>query len=597
LGDGRYTALAADTKPTNAVVNAELWVTDTDDIFRYNGTSWVLLSADDKTETLSGKTISNDSNTFPFLGAYDAIIYKSGTTYKSKKYDGTLLASSTTLSGVVQAALDVTGLIVWPRCGGTYSLTAAHTGWIVKPDTTLVMSRGTFVVIPAGYTGTVFRIDDTTGGDHDAHRITIQGGRYVEANVPASDWTWLEMISGSNTGGTGGIWNCQIRDMFVSRPGTGIKLTATSGSSAWINGNTFDSITIDKPNIGMLFNQSAAVGISTPGIHRNHFSNVVVQADDSFDTGIYAMSDGIKDISGVNNVFDNCKVWDTTVSNNDCNITNKASDTVIIGGLMCRQPYDWEVKNDFGRRTYVYGEPHAVGTNTAISNPFLRKTGTFYGQSGTSSTIVVGDGLLNALATHGTGTYTGQTPSADGSPRRIDTSSTIATIAGIRTSTTPFCRHFNPIVITRFKNEVNTNQRIFVGFISSPTAPTHNTADDPLVSLTGYGLYHSTSHGTSASNWLVCKNTGSATSTFTDTGIAANITTVQTLYIAAYEDGPKFQWRIGNTTGQIGEDTTTIPGAFTVLGFGIYIDNVTAAFKRIDVFDMFAKEGRPNPVP
>ena len=110
-----FTCLSTDTKSTLVPANTKALETDTDDTYKFNGTSWVLFDANDKTETLTNKTVSNDSNTFPYVGAYNAIIYKSGSLYKSKRGDGTLLASSTTLDAVVQAALDERGLILWPE--------------------------------------------------------------------------------------------------------------------------------------------------------------------------------------------------------------------------------------------------------------------------------------------------------------------------------------------------------------------------------------------------------------------------------------------------------------------------------------------------
>src|SRR4029434_25452 len=98
LGDGKYTALAADTKPTNAATNAEIWVTDADHIYRYNGSAWVLFVANDKTETLTNKTISELTNSVGVVQPYTWIVYQAGSVYKAKSgitaltpYSGTSL--------------------------------------------------------------------------------------------------------------------------------------------------------------------------------------------------------------------------------------------------------------------------------------------------------------------------------------------------------------------------------------------------------------------------------------------------------------------------------------------------------------------------
>ena len=41
LGNGYYTCLAADTKPTNARTNAQIKETDTGKTFYYSGSAWV----------------------------------------------------------------------------------------------------------------------------------------------------------------------------------------------------------------------------------------------------------------------------------------------------------------------------------------------------------------------------------------------------------------------------------------------------------------------------------------------------------------------------------------------------------------------------
>lgn len=101
-------ALAADTKPTNAATNAELWVTDTDDIYRYNGTSWVLLVANDKTETLTNKTLGAVTMADPSdiaLGSTTGTKIGTATTQKLGFYNKTPIAQKAaipdTSSGVV----------------------------------------------------------------------------------------------------------------------------------------------------------------------------------------------------------------------------------------------------------------------------------------------------------------------------------------------------------------------------------------------------------------------------------------------------------------------------------------------------------------
>ncbi len=549
------------------------------------------------TTTFTNKTMSNDSNTFPFVGAYNAIIYKSGTVYKSKKGDGTLLASSTTLDTVVQAALDQKGLILWASSPDFVLYQPSNlVAWNIHENTHLIM--GAQLIVSSAYSGTLFTIDDTYGGDHSVHNVVIDNLVCTQGGTPSMTWTALQLKSASNSGGAGGISTCQFRNMYLRDCGTGIYLNASAGTNSFINGNMFDSITVYTPHIGFDFNCPGGNSANQTS-HRNTFTNCISQANSNVDDqSQQAMINGYRNIAGRENTFYNCKSWDVTPSNTCCNITSGGVDTVIHGGLMTYTPEDWEITQDLGARTVVFPaniDSHS-GYNTALTNPFIRKTGTWNGASSTGATTVAGDGLLNTLGTvtAGTGVYSKPTATADGIPQRMDTGATQDVQVGIRTQVNPAFRYFYPFYKCRFKLNQTTAQRIFVGFCSS-TASTINTADDPLVSLSGYGLYHSTTHGTSATNWLIARNSGTATSTFTDTGIPANITTPQTILTGAYEEAtPWFRCRVG-TNAASAKATSIFPAQFTGLNVGIFLSNTTAASKTCDVYSMFYKNGRADP--
>jgi hypothetical protein len=64
-GDGKYTALSTDTKPTATQIAANVIIEETDTHNQYinNGTAWVLYRAPSKTEIFSNKSISGATNT------------------------------------------------------------------------------------------------------------------------------------------------------------------------------------------------------------------------------------------------------------------------------------------------------------------------------------------------------------------------------------------------------------------------------------------------------------------------------------------------------------------------------------------------------
>lgn len=103
-----FTCVSGDTKPTLVPTDTKAIETNTDDIYRFNGTSWVLYLANDKTETLTNKTIDSDVNTVK-LPLCSVMVYKAGTTYKAKDMEsGTTLAttSTTDASVVINAAIN-----------------------------------------------------------------------------------------------------------------------------------------------------------------------------------------------------------------------------------------------------------------------------------------------------------------------------------------------------------------------------------------------------------------------------------------------------------------------------------------------------------
>ena len=600
-----FTCLSGDTKSTLVPANTKAVETDTDDTYKFNGTSWVLFDANDKTETLTNKTVSNDSNTFPYVGAYNAIIYKSGSLYKSKRGDGTLLASSTTLDTVVQAALDERGLILWPEAASRWFYQPSNVAaWTIHEYTRLIMACN--ILVSSAYASTLFTIDDDISGGLTQKWIFIDGGYITQAGAtPSQTWTGIDLKSHSNntSGGSGGITACKFSNIWMNKPGTGIKLTALTGDNSWINGNIFDMITVANCHIGFDFN-TADDHPTNHSAHRNTFINCIAQANSNLDDQSQgAMIYGFHDITGRQNTFYHCQGWDTTDSNISCNIKSTAMDTCIHGGLMVYKPIDWEITQDLGVRTVVFpmeSVHSAAGWNAGVTNPFLKKTGTWSGYCGTGPTASVGDGLLNAMGTTtgATGVYSKPTPTSDGQPAMMDTGGTANVPVGFRTQTSIASRYFNPFYKCRFKLNQTTAQRIFVGFASTTTV-TIGTADDPLVSLSGYGLYHSTTHGTSATNWLIARNNGGANSTFTNTGIAANITTPQTVITAGYEftgaspPPPYFISRVG-TNPASAKATTTIPAQFTEMNVGCWLSNPSGQ-KTCNVYSMFFKNGRPDP--
>ena len=107
-----FTCVSGDTKPTLVPTDTKAIETNTDDVYRFNGTSWVLFSANDKTETLTNKTFSGSVNTISNIpvsaidaqNAYSYIVYKEGSTYYAKSKSHTNLSNADFVT-LIQAAI------------------------------------------------------------------------------------------------------------------------------------------------------------------------------------------------------------------------------------------------------------------------------------------------------------------------------------------------------------------------------------------------------------------------------------------------------------------------------------------------------------
>jgi len=145
------------------------------------------------------------------------------------------------------------------------------------------------------------------------------------------DWTGIRLLAE----GDSDITFNTFRDISIYGCNNGILLDCTH-SGAYINGNHFDDIEIERFVNGILFSGSG-------DISANIFEDIQLQAPEAgvnYDVPIW----GIRDIQGNNNRFLNTIVWDWEVSHNPqktFSITGEATDTVIstMAGYKFRYPY------------------------------------------------------------------------------------------------------------------------------------------------------------------------------------------------------------------------------------------------------------------
>jgi hypothetical protein len=361
LGDGKYMALAADTKPTNAATNAEIWVTDTDDIYRYNGTSWVLLVANDKTETLTNKTISaaNNTITIPDSGPARWFIYRIGTTstgpYKAlNKKTGEVEYSGSSLdavldpvltdieagdSGTVTSFLSSGGHIYIDGSDAYYDCSAGFDGFTLPQYTTIEGPHNARIRVPSGYASYVFRIPswhsiNPTKYGSSTQAVTINGFSLSE-NGTGKAWIGVLIEGEADTTPTylGGVGGCLVTRMRMIGPHTGIKLMQLS-AYGWINACYFEKIYMSAPKWAGIEQELVSEPVNE--FNYNVFRDIYIQSSGFFPAY------GFRNMGYKGTQYINCQVWDVQDGQIKGNIDPRTSggilcaqDVVINGGILC----------------------------------------------------------------------------------------------------------------------------------------------------------------------------------------------------------------------------------------------------------------------
>jgi len=295
-----------------------------------------------------------------FTRPFNHCIYKQGSNYKIMNGATNAVTTAADPDTIVQTALTAAGLIYW--VGDTsgamtsWTLSGAFAGWTLKPQTTMIIGNGVQVLIPNSYAGYVFYGDDQDNGlgagFGGLSNVTFQGGNFREVaggGGALANWDLFKLeAKGVDTSTGKGIERCIFKDIFAKNCNKMFHLLS-SGDHGFINGNHFIDCKATNPRMGVHFDLTTTFS-SGSSMHRNTFTNLIFSADT---TDTIPMTNGFKDIQGKSNLFLNCKAWDTTTGNSDCNTTVNATDTVIILGMMTREPTDWATTQDLGTNTRV----------------------------------------------------------------------------------------------------------------------------------------------------------------------------------------------------------------------------------------------------
>jgi hypothetical protein len=130
-----FTCVSTDTKPTLVPTDTKAIETNTDDVYRFNGTSWVLFSANDKTETLTNKSISGATNTLSAIpvNSLSNFSIASPLTNQIIQYNGANWVNATSSGGGSGGGFSAGGSITRSGDAVTSTFTIAH-GLATPPD-------------------------------------------------------------------------------------------------------------------------------------------------------------------------------------------------------------------------------------------------------------------------------------------------------------------------------------------------------------------------------------------------------------------------------------------------------------------------------
>lgn len=520
---------------TNLPAGWKFLETDTQIGYYWTGSAWVASSLADRTYTVK--------------------CFKDGSKYYAIKYDGTVISSGTVAETVLAAAIANKGTIYLANSNSGSFTTWDFSGALgatafTVPEYTYLVGDGAesvFLMVPNGYTGTLFQYGNTVDNTGYGSRGFSMG----EAGTPLNLWNAMYFKMDS----TKAMQFSLFEDLYIYSPNIGIELETSN--SRWINSNEFRNIRVYSPVIGYLFDLQSGSMIC------NGFYNCHTQT---------AAQHAFKNVDGIGNAFYNCQPWDTVAGNVDMNIKSTAVATLIDGGLIGHFGALIDQSPSTIIKTMLQGKGGRY--STFLATPDVCKYGSFHGYANGQEC----DGFLNSRVSTsvvGTGTKS-NTLDSTGTFVTFDTGATINSIFGHRSSVTVCRRDLNAY----FKAAIFPNQssamRIFAGFNSDSNAAT--SLADPLNGKSGVALWFDSAVN---ANWRRFHNDGTGAGVSDDTGLVVNSSTMYVVEIFAMAPFNKFRFILNGAATDI---TTEIPAATTNLAFHVYLENTAAAQKNMRVY-------------
>lgn len=326
--------------------------------------------ADTFTTTLVNPAITANANAY-LNKPYSYHIFKIGSIYYAMDKQGTQVSTGSTLDVVMSAVLalvtQATGSLQFTVPGGgdifveggNHSLSGSFAGWDIPSMCKVTFAINSFIYVPSGYTGYVFKVQGLASPATSAgQKTTLRGGTIAEAGPASRLWTCILVSASSDYGVLGDIFE----QMTINNAGKGIHLRVDS-TNGWINGCVFRDFMINDPVVMLLFDLNGYAKTAGNGANRNIFQSFQGQAASH-------TTYGVKDIHGLINTFIDVKIWDMQTGaapQVTANITANATRTKIYGGIMTALNYtDLGVSTFYDDDVNGYKFAAAAANNTPV---------------------------------------------------------------------------------------------------------------------------------------------------------------------------------------------------------------------------------------
>lgn len=286
-------------------------------------------------DTLTNKTLDSILNTLKNIGSFKYTIFKDGSTYYCRNnLTGVIEVSNSSPNTVIAFPL-INGGSAYVQ-SGDYTLTSGPTTYFDFPVETLYcelyLAPDARILVPQGFTGTVFRFKNTTTLHCTGNRL--MGGYIRESGTPVRAWTAILFEGSGDQVASKGVFYNTVEYVRIWDALNGVRFNCDSTSTTgFVTQNVVENMFIYRCKGDFVGYQMDVAYTTNPinGSHRNRFQNLLLQS-----SSLTAEENcvGVNNIMGRENTFIGVYVADFSGKNRACVIHADSDSTIIDGGSM-----------------------------------------------------------------------------------------------------------------------------------------------------------------------------------------------------------------------------------------------------------------------